>query len=128
MVIGASILVVEDDDDVLESIRELLEDEGYQVTAARSGAEALAQLRDMAPPSAMLVDSLMPEMSGAEFLAACAADPKLAGVPALVISGHSDGAVDMANVHGFVLKPFNAGRLLSALADLLNKRPSQRWR
>jgi CheY-like chemotaxis protein len=93
------------------------------VTAARSGAEALAQLRNMSPPTAMLVDSLMPEMSGAEFLAACAADRDLAGIPALVISGHRDGALDLANVHGFVLKPFDAGRLLAALARLLSRRP-----
>jgi CheY-like chemotaxis protein len=121
MVIGASILVVDDDGDIRESIRELLEDSGYQVTAARNGVEAMAALGQMAPPAAMLVDSSMAEMSGAEFLAACAADPKLAGIPALVISGHRHGALDVPNVHGFVPKPFGPEELLGALARLVRR-------
>jgi CheY-like chemotaxis protein len=119
MVIGASILIVEDDDDVLESLRELLEEAGYQVTAARNGVEALEELRQMAPPAAMLVDSLMPEMSGIEFLRTCAADPKLATIPALVISGYTHGAPQIANVHAFVAKPFNVEHLLASIARLL---------
>jgi CheY-like chemotaxis protein len=120
MVIGASILVVEDDDDVLESIRELLEDSGYRVTPARNGVEALAVLGQMPPPAAMLVDSLMAEMSGAEFLEACASDPKLAGIPAIVISGYSPG-LDVPNVHGFVPKPFGPDELLGPLARLVKR-------
>jgi CheY-like chemotaxis protein len=121
MVIGTSILVVEDDDDVLESIRELLEESGYQVTATRNGVEALAVLRQMARPAAMLVDSLMAEMSGAEFLRRCAADPEFTSIPAIVISGHSQGAIDMPNVRGFVPKPFGADALLGAVARLLKR-------
>ena len=121
MVIGTSILVVEDDDDVLESIRELLEESGYQVTATRNGVEALAELRRMERPAAMLVDSLMAEMSGAEFLKTCAADPGLAAIPAIVISAHTHGAIDMPNVHGFVPKPFNVDQLLGAVAGLLKR-------
>jgi CheY-like chemotaxis protein len=121
MVIGTSILVVEDDDDVLESICELLEESGYQVTATRNGVEALAVLRQMARPAAMLVDSLMAEMSGAEFLRRCAADPELAAIPAIVISAHTHGAIDMPNVRGFVPKPFNVDQLLGAVAGLLRR-------
>jgi CheY-like chemotaxis protein len=80
----------------------------------------MAALCQMAPPAAMVVDSLMAEMSGAEFLRACAADPKLVQVPAIVVSGHRQGAVDLPNVRGFVLKPFDPDRLLGALARLLD--------
>jgi CheY-like chemotaxis protein len=121
MVIGVSILVVEDDGDILESIRELLEDSGYQVTAARNGVEAMAALARMVPPAAMVVDSSMAEMSGVEFLAACAADPKLAGIPAIVISGHRPGALDLPNVRGFVPKPFGPEELLGPLARLVSR-------
>jgi CheY-like chemotaxis protein len=121
MVIGVSILVVEDDGDVLESIRELLEDSGYQVIPARNGVEALAALAQMAPPAAMLVDSLMAGMSGPEFLEACAADPKLAGIPAIVISGYAHAALDVPNVHAFVRKPFGPDQLLGPLARLLRR-------
>jgi CheY-like chemotaxis protein len=121
MVIGTSILVVEDDDDVLESICEVLEESGYQVTATRNGVEALAALRRMARPAAMLVDSLMTEMSGAEFLKRCAADTELAAIPAIVISAHSQGAIDMPNVHGFVPKPFGPEELLGPLARVIKR-------
>lgn len=121
MLNGTSILVVEDDHDVLESIRELLEDSGYQVTSARNGVEALAVLGQMAPPAAMLVDSLMTEMSGGEFLRACVADPKLAGIPAIVMSAHSHGALEAPNVRGFVPKPFSPDELLGPLARLMKR-------
>jgi len=115
MVIGVSILVVEDDGDVLESIREVLEEAGYQVIAARNGVEALAALDRMPAPAAMLVDSWMAEMGGPELLRMCASDPRLARVPAIVISGHHH-AVELPNVRGFVPKPFGADQLLGALA------------
>ena len=123
MVIGTSILVVEDDHDVLESIRELLEDSGYQVTAARNGVEALAVLAQMAPPAAMLVDSLMAEMSGAEFLKACAADPKLAGIPAIVISTDATPnrieRLMALGARGYVTKPFRPESLRAELERTL---------
>ena len=122
MLNGTSILVVEDDHDVLESIRELLEEAGYQVTATRNGVEGLAALRHMvAAPAAMLVDSFMAEMSGSEFLKVCQADPRLARIPAIVISGHSHAEFDIPNVRGFVPKPFDAPELLGALARLLKR-------
>jgi len=119
MAVGASILVVEDDRDVLESVRELLEEAGYQVTATRNGVEALAVLRQMARPAAMLVDSSMAQMSGAELLRTCASDPQLSRIPGIVISGHHPADLDVPNVRGFVSKPFNADQLLAALARLL---------
>jgi CheY-like chemotaxis protein len=99
----------------------VLEESGYQVTATRNGVEALAALRLMARPAAMLVDTLMAEMSGAEFLRMCAADPELTGIPAIVISGHPQGPIDMPNVHGFVPKSFGADQLLGAVARLLRR-------
>jgi len=118
---GASILVVEDDGDVLESICELLEEAGYQVTPTQNGVEALAVLRQMAPPAAMLVDSLMAKMSGAEFLKACASDTRLADIPAIVISGNTHSELESPNVRGFVAKPFDGEKLLGALARLLKR-------
>jgi CheY-like chemotaxis protein len=115
MTTRSRILVVEDDHDVRESIREVLEDAGYHVTTAPNGARALAALREMPRPAVMLVDVMMAEMSGPELLRVCAADPNLARIPAVVISGADHGALELPHVHSFVPKPFNGEQLLEAV-------------
>jgi CheY-like chemotaxis protein len=119
-VAGVPILLVEDDEDVLEAIREVLEDAGYAVTAARSGFEALASLTGGPPPAAMVVDFMMSGMNGADLLRACAADPALASIPALVIS--AGRPVDLADhgIRSYLSKPFRPDQLLDALDAALS--------
>src|SRR5262249_59457355 len=64
---SASILVVDDEEAILASLSSILEDEGYQVTIGKSGAEAL-RAYTMDPPDLMLLDIWMPEMDGLETL------------------------------------------------------------
>ncbi len=64
---SASILIVDDEVSILNSLSSILEDEGYEVTAAKSGAEAL-KLYTTEPPDLMLLDIWMPEMDGLETL------------------------------------------------------------
>lgn len=67
-----TVLIVEDHDVIRESMRELLESEGYYVATASNGREALDQLNAIAIPCLILLDLMMPIMSGGEFLAALA--------------------------------------------------------
>jgi CheY-like chemotaxis protein len=120
MITGLSILVVEDDRDVLESIREVLEDAGYAVTSARNGEEALACLRRMPRPAAMLVDFMMPEMTGPELIRQCAARPELAEIPVVVISGQRFEDLRETAAHGYLPKPFAGEQLLEALARVVS--------
>ena len=111
-------MVVEDDYAIRETLRELLEEEGYRVTQAANGAEALARLRDTdGPPSLILLDLMMPVMDGWEFRDAIAGDPKLAEIPVIVISAdHSlDKKVSTMGVQGWLAKPFELGQLLAAI-------------
>jgi CheY-like chemotaxis protein len=80
-----AVLIVEDDDDNREVMGEVLTDEGYAVSYARDGAEALSQLRS-ARPDIILLDLNMPTMSGVEFRAAQVRDPALALIPTVVLS------------------------------------------
>jgi two-component system nitrogen regulation response regulator NtrX len=64
---SASILIVDDEVSILNSLSSILEDEGYQVTVAKSGTEAL-KLYSTEPPDLMLLDIWMPEMDGLETL------------------------------------------------------------
>lgn len=61
-----TVLVVDDDESTRAGLRALLQEEGYQVETAAGGEEALAIVTDQ-PPDVVLVDVLMPQMSGWEF-------------------------------------------------------------
>jgi CheY-like chemotaxis protein len=63
-----SVLVVEDDLDIRETMRDVLEGEGHRVLTARHGREALELLPALAPPRLVILDLVMPVMDGIEFL------------------------------------------------------------
>ena len=83
---AARILLVEDDTGIRDSVAELLELEGYQVAAVANGSDALEWLAREAPPDVLLVDLVMPVMSGGELLARVKADPRLASVPSVLMT------------------------------------------
>jgi CheY-like chemotaxis protein len=64
-----TILVVEDDPDIAESLCDVLRSEGYDVVTASNGKEGLDRLEEMGRPCLILLDLMMPVMSGGEFLA-----------------------------------------------------------
>jgi two-component system, OmpR family, response regulator len=111
----AEIFVVDDDAALVESLMDLLSDEGYRVQGFTRPLEALDRLTRGARPRAILLDYVMPEMTGEEFLAALAA----AGVevPVLLLSGVNDPSIRGA-VAGVLAKPFDVDRLLVVLARL----------
>jgi CheY-like chemotaxis protein len=86
-----SVLVVDDDRDVCNTIKEVLEIQGYGVVIAFDGAEALTRLRNGLRPLVVLLDLMMPGMNGFEFREQQRRDPELAPLPIVVLSG--DGRV-----------------------------------
>jgi CheY-like chemotaxis protein len=84
---GSWVLVVDDDEDIRESIRSLLELKGHRVATAADGAEGLARMRTGTPPHVVILDLMMPGMNGEEFRAVQLADSALAAVPVIVLSG-----------------------------------------
>lgn len=81
------VMVVDDDEDILESYAMLLEGAGYEVETAPSGAIALEKLRNGSRPSIILLDLMMPTMSGWAFRAQLLAERDLADFPVVVFSG-----------------------------------------
>lgn len=85
------ILVVEDDEDIRESLLDLLQDHGYEAIGARDGRDALNTLSRASPlPCLIVLDLMMPVMDGKAFREEQLKDPALSKIPVLVISAYHD--------------------------------------
>jgi len=114
MTARARVLVVDDDDAIRETLRAILEEEGYPVVTARDGQQALAHLTSTPPPGLCILDLVMPVMNGWELCAELARQPALARVPVLLVSASSHlepPPAGLATVH-LVRKPISFDRLL----------------
>lgn len=108
-----SVLIVEDHCGTRDLLKELVEREGRAVVTARDGRDALEYARHIPPPSVILLDLSMPRMNGWEFLRHKTADPTIAGIPTIVLSG-SSGDVP-AGAMNLMAKPVDAQRLLALI-------------
>ena len=115
------ILVVDDDPDIRDSLREVLEDEGYEVACVGNGREALDHLKTTNPrPCVILLDLMMPVMDGQEMLRRLKEDPELSKTPVVVMSA---GRVSKSELQGsrFLAKPFELDDLLETVTEELDK-------
>ncbi len=114
----ASVLIVDDEASIRESLRMILEFEGYRVEEAGDGLAALRIVRDR-PPDAILLDIRMPEMDGLETLRTLR--ERGYDMPVLVISGHADvpTAVEATRrgAFDFFEKPLQRERVLLVAAQ-----------
>jgi CheY-like chemotaxis protein len=109
------ILVVDDDPGIRESLREVLEDEGYHVTCMANGQEALNHLKTASPrPCVILLDLMMPVMDGWQFRRQQKMDPAIADIPLVVITatGKRPVLIDAAEL---VMKPLDLKQLFAAV-------------
>ena len=114
----ATVLVVDDDPDTVETMREILEEEGHTVLSAKNGREGLdIALRDI--PDLVLLDLDMPVMDGHAFLEAMKKAPSLAEVTVVVLSGASDARVACEAVK----KPLRLDTLLGLIGRVADAAP-----
>jgi two-component system, sensor histidine kinase and response regulator len=112
------ILVVDDEPAILDMIAELLGYEGYQVVTTSEGSVALAQAK-ADPPALILLDLMMPGMSGWQVIAALKASPQTRAIPVVLLSARRDLAVTATElgIVTFLAKPFDIDELL----DIVHK-------
>jgi CheY-like chemotaxis protein len=111
-----TLLVVDDEAAIRNALKELLEEEGFRVVTASNGHEALVLLRSE-KPCCILLDLMMPVMSGAEFLVALR-DSEFHNTPVLIISAwaYSETArMAWANHIEVLRKPLNTDELLESV-------------
>lgn len=117
------VLVIDDDQDARTTIREVLEDQGFVVTSARNGREALEMLlRDTSKPSLILLDLMMPVMDGWTFRREQQKVSWLAQIPVVLFTGHLDGDQETRslNAAATMRKPLRLDDLVT-LVDQLSR-------
>ena len=108
------VLIVEDDIDLRDCVREELEQAGYRVVTAGNGHEGLEQLETNPEPCLIVLDLMMPVMNGYEFLAALRDRDQ--HIPVVVTSAFLDSVATPEGVSGLLPKPFRMEALLAVLA------------
>ena len=126
-----TVLVVDDEPDVLLLCRVNLEFEGYEVLEAADGEQAMERIRAHRP-DVVLLDVMMPKMDGWQVLSAVKADADLADIPVVMLTakvqdqdqirGWSQGAAD------YITKPFSPLALSQVLQDVLETDPEEEAR
>jgi len=118
------VLVVDDDFDIREALSDVLASEGYSVVTAADGGEALDRLRGGIRPDVMLLDLMMPRVSGVEVIDALRKDESLRQIPVVVCSANRGYGPDDLGVHDVLRKPVSVEELLDAVARAIRPRRS----
>ena len=118
------ILVVEDDHDLRPLLRYTFEAEGFEVRSFEDGAGALQYLDEGGQPACILLDLVMPGVSGLEVLEERAGDAELTSIPVIMLTGRDgDDAIETALDRGandYVTKPFSPDELVTRVQGFLD--------
>jgi CheY-like chemotaxis protein len=110
---GKHVFIVEDEPLVRMAMRQVLQWEGYDVSCAGDGGEALGRLRGGDKPDLILLDLRMPGLDGWQFLEEQKRDAALVDIPVVLVSASSE--LDLPPAAGYVRKPFQPRELVDAI-------------
>jgi PAS domain S-box-containing protein len=121
-----TILVVDDDANIRELLRQQLENEGYNVREAKDGMDAIHQIKS-ARPDLILLDVMMPQINGFDVAAVLKNDPETENIPIIILSivenkerGYHIG------IDRYLTKPINTEKLLNEIGSLLSQGTSSK--
>ena len=116
------ILVVEDQDDNMQILRDLLTSADYEMVEAENGEEALAEVAKQ-PPDLILMDIQLPVMDGYEATRRIKADPALRSIPIIAVTSYAlsgdEAKARAAGCDDFVPKPYSPRQLLAKIRQYL---------
>lgn len=114
-----NIMIIDDDQHISKMLSEALQNEGYRVSCAYSGTEALLLL-PKAHPDLILLDLMLPGLTGEELL------PKIKDIPVIVVSAKADTAdkveLLLSGAADYITKPFDIQELLARITVQLRRR------
>ncbi len=119
---SVSVLVVDDDPVTIHLLKLMIERSGYQVTAAKSGIAAL-ELLDTFHPQIILVDDMMPRMTGGEFCRTVKDTPALMDIPVIIMSAgvrvESSAYIEQVGADLALSKPLVSRDVVEAIESVL---------
>jgi CheY-like chemotaxis protein len=122
-----TVLVVDDEFGIVDVLETILTDDGYRVLTACNGKQGLARLAEE-KPGVILLDFMMPILSGGEMLRAMASEPAYQRIPVIMMSALSEEAVAArcTSYAAFLHKPFRVAAVLSTVARVLDRAKNNR--
>jgi CheY-like chemotaxis protein len=121
-VVAATVLVVDDDPVIQRLLKVNFEMEGYNVVIASDGVEGLERARSERP-DIIVLDVMMPKLSGLDVAKALKSDPETSSIPVLLLSAKAQEADlragDQTGADGYLTKPFDPLHLLQRVEDLI---------
>ncbi len=128
----ATIMIVEDEPEIVALLRFLLEKEGYAVSEASNGQAALGRLGLEPPdpaaplPDLMILDVMMPVMDGFTLNTRLQANPRTRSIPIVVLTAKGQKMRDLfelaPNVAAYIQKPFDPGMLRELVSGILGRK------
>lgn len=120
------ILCIEDEPEMIDLIRLILNRRGFEVKGANGGIEGLEMMR-ADPPDLVLLDLMMPDMDGWEVYQQMKADEKTRDIPVIVVTAKAQSidrvlGLHIAKVDDYISKPFSPQELLNSVDRILNAR------
>ncbi|MCU7943084.1 MAG: response regulator [Candidatus Thiodiazotropha sp. (ex Cardiolucina cf. quadrata)] len=120
-----TILIVDDEPNIVLSVEYLMKREGYQVMTANDGQVAIEMIADIRP-DLLILDVMMPRKNGFEVCREIRADPALSGLPILMLSAKGREAEIKKGISlgadAYVTKPFSTHDLVDKVNQLLQSR------
>lgn len=121
---SATVLIIEDEPDVLELVVFNLKKAGYQTASARDGVTGLAKARDLLP-SALVLDLMLPGLEGTEVCKRLKADSKTAHIPVLMLTAKAEEVDRILGLElgadDYVTKPFSPRELVLRVKKLIER-------
>ena len=118
------ILVVDDESDVTELLQYRLEQEGYRVATLNSPLASIAKVREF-EPDLMLLDIMMPDLSGLQLCRIVRADPSIKDTPIIFLSARGEVEDRIkgleAGAEDYISKPFDTNELLLRVSKMLSR-------
>ncbi|MGD2040828.1 MAG: response regulator [Anaerolineae bacterium] len=126
---GYTVLIADDEPEVINLVRIMLEMEGYTVLDATDGQEALTSIRSK-KPALVLLDVRMPKMSGLDVLARLRREPETASIPVIMLSvvttyPEVQQALDQGAI-AYLPKPFELREMVRLVGEVIAMEPDQR--
>jgi phosphate regulon transcriptional regulator PhoB len=122
--VASRILIVEDEADIRDLLAFHLEREGYHVSRARTGSEALRQIR-VAPPDLVLLDLMLPEVDGLEVCRRVRQDPRTSALPIVMLTAKGEEVDRVLGLEmgadDYVVKPFSPKEVVARVRAVLRR-------